>query len=125
MQSVAGIVALSFIFLSLVVAFVLSHALHWTFLTLGIIDNPILGDRFTVTTLLAGMASFVTGFAAWRNVTVNTLAQEVVSELKKVTWPTGVETRAATVVVIITSVVVSLLLGFFDLGFNWILKSIA
>ena len=50
MQSVAGIVALSFIFLALVVAFVLSHALHWTFLTLGIIDNPILGDRFTVTT---------------------------------------------------------------------------
>ena len=44
MQSVAGIVALGFIFLALVTSLVVSHALHWLFLTLGVIDSPILGD---------------------------------------------------------------------------------
>lgn len=122
MQSVAGIVALGFIFLALVVSFVLSHTLHWTFLTFGIIDTPILGDQFTVATALGAGISFITSFILWRNVTVNTLAQEVVSEMKKVTWPTAVETRAATVVVIITSVIVSMVLGLFDMGFNWVIE---
>ena len=62
--------------------------------------------------------------ACWRNVTINTLAQEVVTELKKVTWPTVDETRMATVVVIITSFAVSAVLGIFDVGFNWIIERI-
>ncbi|MBI5494956.1 MAG: preprotein translocase subunit SecE [Deltaproteobacteria bacterium] len=124
MQSVGSLVALGFIFLSLAVSFVLSHTLHWVFLNLGIIDTPILGDRFTLTTLIAAAVSFGTGFLLWRNATVNPMAHEVVAELKKVTWPTGEETRAATLVVIVTSVVVSLVLGFFDLGFNWVINRI-
>ena len=124
MQSVAGLVALGFIFISLVVSFVLSHGLHWAFLALGVIDRPILGDQFTVTTLLAAVVSFGTGFFTWRHPTVNALAQEVVTELKKVTWPSVDETRIATVVVIVTSMVVSAVLGFFDLGFNWVMERI-
>jgi preprotein translocase subunit SecE len=124
MQSVAGLVALGFIFISLVVSFVLSHSLHWLFLTLGIIDSPILGDQFTLTTLVSAALSFGTGFFTWRHPHINALAQEVVAELKKVTWPTAAETRAATVVVILTSMVVSAVLGFFDLGFNWVMERI-
>ena len=124
MQSVAGLVALGFIFISLVVSFVLSHSLHWLFLTAGIIDSPILGDQFTLTTLVAGLLSFGTGFGTWRHPRINGLAQEVVAELKKVTWPSAAETRAATVVVILTSMVVSAVLGFFDLGFNWVMERI-
>ncbi len=124
MQSVAGLVALGFIFISLVVSFVLSHGLHWAFLALGVIDRPILGEQFTVTTLLAAVVSFGTGFFTWRQPTINALAQEVVTELKKVTWPSADETRVATVVVIVTSMVVSAVLGFFDLGFNWVMERI-
>lgn len=124
MQSVGGIVAIAFILLAAIVSFVLGHAFHWTFLTVGVIDQPILGDQFTLTNLIAMVLSFGGSFALWRNATINTLSQEVVTELKKVTWPTGLETRAATVVVIVTSVVVSLVLGAFDLGFNWIIERI-
>lgn len=124
MQSVAGLVALGFIFISLVVSFVLSHSLHWLFLTLGIIDSPILGDQFTLTTLVSAVLSFGTGFFTWRHPHINMLAQEVVAELKKVTWPSAAETRAATVVVILTSMAVSAVLGFFDLGFNWVMERI-
>lgn len=124
MQSVAGLVALGFIFVSAVASFVLSHTLHWVFLNMGVIDRPILGDQFTLTTLLAGVLALGTGFGTWRNARINTWVQEVVTELKKVTWPSALETRAATVVVIVTSAVVSVVLGFFDLGFNWVMEKI-
>ncbi|MEW5850422.1 MAG: preprotein translocase subunit SecE [Myxococcota bacterium] len=124
MQSAAGIVAIAFIIAALLVSFVLGHTLHWTFLTLGIFDQPLLGDQFTVTTAIAAAIGFGAAFFTWRNPRINTLAQEVVAELRKVTWPTAAETRAATVVVIVTSVAVSLVLGAFDLGFNWVIERI-
>jgi len=124
MQSVAGIVALGFIFLALVSAFVVSHGLQWLFLTLGVVDTPIVGDNFTTSTLIGAVLSFGIAFFCWRSPRLNTLAQEVVQELKKVTWPSGAETRMATVVVVVTSFVVSMVLGFFDLGFNWIIERI-
>lgn len=118
MQSVAGIVAIAFILVGLVVSYVLNHTLHWLFLSLGVIDRPLLGDQFTTATAIAAAIAFGSAFTLWRNASVNTLAQEVVGELKKVTWPSLLETRASTLVVIITSVVFSVLLGLFDLGFN-------
>ena len=42
---------------------------------------------------------------------------EVVDELKKVTWPTAKEVRAATIVVIVMALVSALILGLFD--FVW------
>jgi preprotein translocase subunit SecE len=124
MQSVLGIVAISFILAALLVSYVVAHGLHWAFLSLGVIDRPLLGDRFTTTTAIAAALAFGLAFALWRSPRVNGLAQEVVSELKKVTWPSMAETKAATVVVIITSILVSLLLGVFDLGFNWLIERI-
>ena len=51
----------------------------------------------------------------YRNDRVYTLANEVASELKKVTWPSAKEVRTATIVVIVMSVISALILGFFDL----------
>ena len=45
---------------------------------------------------------------------VNKLAEEIGSELKKVTWPTKAELKAATIVVIITVFVMSFILGLMD-----------
>ena len=45
--------------------------------------------------------------------------QDIVSELKKVSWPTREETVYLTTVVIIVSVTVGILLGGIDLFFNW------
>lgn len=47
---------------------------------------------------------------------------DVVSELRKVTWPTFAETRYLTIVVAIVAVAVGVVLGLFDLLFGWIVE---
>ena len=64
-----------------------------------------------VSALIAVTASVV----LYRNDRIYTLANEVSGELKKVTWPTAKEVRAATFVVIVMAIVSALILGLFDL----------
>ncbi|KAA0233420.1 preprotein translocase subunit SecE [bacterium] len=47
---------------------------------------------------------------------------DIISELRKVTWPTFAETRYLTVVVAIVAVAVGILLGGIDLLFGWIVE---
>ncbi len=56
----------------------------------------------------------VATYVAWKNEMVFTLANEVTGELRKVTWPDRKELVSSTVVVIATTIIASLLLGFFD-----------
>jgi len=46
---------------------------------------------------------------------------DIISELKKVTWPSWTETRYLTMVVIIVAVVVGAALGIIDIFFNWLI----
>jgi preprotein translocase subunit SecE len=46
--------------------------------------------------------------------------QDIVAELRKVTWPTREDTARLTVAVISVAVTIGLLLGGIDLGFNWL-----
>lgn len=62
---------------------------------------------------VAGGAALVT----WRNPRAQTVSLEVASELKKVTWPSLRETRAATVAVVVATFVAAIILGLFD--FVW------
>jgi len=45
------------------------------------------------------------------------LANEVATELKKVTWPTAKEVRTATFVVVVMAIISAVILGLFD--FVW------
>ena len=65
----------------------------------------------------AGVIATVVGIVAYKNDRAYHLANEVATELKKVTWPTAKEVRAATLVVIIMSIISALILGLFD--FVW------
>ncbi|MBI4200449.1 MAG: preprotein translocase subunit SecE [Chloroflexi bacterium] len=49
---------------------------------------------------------------------------EVVSELKKVTWPTREETTRLTLLVIAVSAAIGLALGLIDVGFNRLFEEI-
>src|SRR4051794_36370228 len=64
--------------------------------------------------LIGGGIGAATAFYFWRNERVFGLATEVVSELKKVSWPSRKETSAATVVVIVTVFICTVILGLFD-----------
>lgn len=60
------------------------------------------------------------GIALYRNDRVYALANDVSSELKKVTWPTRKETQIATVVVIVTVLIAAVVLGLFDFVWSWL-----
>lgn len=88
------------------------------------LDRPLIGAQFSVSDLL-GLASGV-GVAAflWFNEKVNHLGIEVANELSNVTWPSWAETRMSTIVVVITTVVISLLLGLFDAVWGAVTKAL-
>jgi preprotein translocase subunit SecE len=68
--------------------------------------------------LIAAVAAVFIGITAYRNDRVYHLANEVASELKKVTWPTAKEVRTATIVVIVMAIVSAVILFLFDLGWS-------
>ena len=49
--------------------------------------------------------------------------EDIISELRKVTWPTRQETANLTMVVVVVSVAVGLALGGIDLLFNWLIEN--
>jgi preprotein translocase subunit SecE len=67
--------------------------------------------------LAAAVIAAVVGVAMYRSDKYYHLANEVASELKKVTWPTAKEVRSATFVVIMMAIISALILGLFD--FAW------
>jgi preprotein translocase subunit SecE len=67
--------------------------------------------------LMAAVGAVVIGVALYRNDRIYDLANEVSSELKKVTWPSAKEVRTATLVVIVMAIVSAVILGLFD--FVW------
>lgn len=65
--------------------------------------------------MMAAVGAVVIGVALYRNDRIYHLANEVSSELKKVTWPTAKEVRSATMVVIVMALISAVILGVFDL----------
>ena len=65
--------------------------------------------------VVAAIGAAVAGIALYRNDRIYHLANEVSSELKKVTWPTAKEVRTATITVIVMAIISAIILGLFDL----------
>lgn len=51
-------------------------------------------------------------------------ATDIISELRKVTWPSRTEVFHLTVVVIVVSLLIGLVLGVADLAFGWIVEQV-
>jgi len=49
--------------------------------------------------------------------------RDILSELKKVSWPTREETTRLTVAVIVVAATIGAMLGGVDLGFNWLVDN--
>jgi preprotein translocase SecE subunit len=63
------------------------------------------------------LCSVVVGVLAYRNERVFASTSEVTRELEKVTWPTKKETYYATIIVIVTVAIATIILASFD--FIW------
>ena len=96
--------------------------LNWTGEWVGsyFVRNP---NDFLVNGL-AALVALVVGIALYRNDNVYTLAHEVASELKKVTWPTKKETQLGTIVVIVMVLISAVILYSMDIVWAYITDSI-
>src|SRR5512132_3926629 len=77
-------------------------------------DPVVFGEDWTLTSLLGFAIAAVVAVIAWRTPRAHTVSFEIANELKKVTWPTMRETRAATVAVVIATFAAAVILGVFD-----------
>lgn len=69
---------------------------------------------------IAALIALVVGVMAYRSDRLYVLASDVAAELKKVTWPTRKETQVATLVVLVTVVLASMILGAFDMVWSFL-----
>jgi preprotein translocase subunit SecE len=91
--------------------YVLQWTVDWVW---GYFSPETLPSEFKIS-LVAGAVSIITAIVMYRSDKYYTLANEVAGELKKVTWPSAKEVRAATVVVIVMAIISAIILGVFDL----------
>ena len=68
----------------------------------------------TVASIAAAVVAGTSVLAAYRNARVQVVANDVVGELAKVSWPTREETTASALVVIVTSIIAAVIVGSFD-----------
>ncbi len=83
-------------------------------------DPAVFGEDWTLTTVLGFALAVAAGLVVWRMPKTQTVSLEVAGELKKVTWPTLRETRAATVAVVVATAIAAVILGAFDSLWSWL-----
>ncbi len=118
MRQKTTFVALFFLCAGVVAAYVFHRTAEAIFGLARINNTPVLGDNFPLSALVGAVLGLGVAAALFNVPRTHTLAGEVVDELNKVAWPTAEETRVNTLVVIVTSVVASLILGVFDITFS-------
>ena len=87
------------------------RALQWN-------DANVLFDRWTMSTVIGFALAAAVAVVVWRIPKTQAVSLEVALELKRVTWPSLRETRAATVAVVVASFIAAIILGIFD--FIWL-----
>jgi preprotein translocase subunit SecE len=111
MKWVYGAFAVLALLLWITVSKATAVILGWT----GLADMALVGSQFTVSTLVGLLTAGAAAYAVIRSPRALEIGGEVVAELKRVTWPERQETFAATIIVIVTVFIISLILGIFDL----------
>ena len=97
----------------LLLAWILSKAGEWVWGYFGKPNTMLIGfGAFAVAALIA--------YVCWKNEEIFEVADETMGELSKVSWPSWPETVNSTVIVIITTVISSLILGVFDSVWSWV-----
>jgi preprotein translocase subunit SecE len=119
MDNVAGvdrakrIVGIFYVVAALVIGVFLTRVLEYGFGQAGVNDFSVLGLTNLSSAIGYGSA-FAAAVLVWRIPRAQQASLDVALELGRVTWPSMRETRAATIAVIIASLVAALILGLFD-----------
>ena len=116
MDDVKRYVNLSFIIAALIMSWFYMQFTSWLLSVFHVTDERLMGEHVTYSTIAGIVLGVVTAIILSRRARVYEGALNVAREMKKVTWPTGDETKYAMKVVIITTIIVALILFCFDIG---------
>ena len=116
MDEVKRYVNLAFIIAALVMSWFYMQLAEWILSVFHVNDVQLMGAHVTYSTIAGIVLGVVTAIILSRRARVYEGALNVAREMKKVTWPTGDETKYAMKVVIITTIIVAMILFFFDVG---------
>lgn len=120
MSSRYTVAALFFLGAALIATLILDRAFGMIFAISNIANTSILGDRFTLSTLVGLLLSIGGAAYAWVNPKSKEFVAESADELAKVSWPEASETKTNTIVVIVFSFIAAGILGVFDSVFGWL-----
>jgi preprotein translocase subunit SecE len=110
------IVAIFWVLAALVSGIFLEKVLGLVFSYTRVNDFSVFGG-WTLSTVVGFAVAAVAALALWRVPKAQITSFEVALELRRVTWPSLRETRAATVAVVVATFIASIILGVFD--FLW------
>jgi preprotein translocase subunit SecE len=120
------LVVIGYVVLGLAAGLFLEHVLILVFGAFSPtqpLTRPLAGD-WTWSTLLGLVLAAVAAFILWRKPKTHDGSLEIAAELRKVSWPSLAETRAATIAVIVASLVSAVLLGLFDVLWQFLTDKI-
>jgi preprotein translocase subunit SecE len=125
MENVGGVdqpkryVAIFYVLAALALGVFLEKVLELVFGAVGINDFAVFSD-WTLSFVLGMAAAAAIAYVVWRIPRTQQVSLEIALELRRVTWPSMRETRAATIAVIFASFVAAVILGVFDLAWSWL-----
>ncbi len=108
------IVAIAYVLAAIVLGVFLEKVLALVFSYARLNDFAIFGE-WTLSTALGFAIAAIAAVVGWRIPKTQTVSLEIALELRRVTWPSLRETRAATVAVVVATVIAALVLGLFDM----------
>jgi preprotein translocase subunit SecE len=120
------LVVIAYVVLGLTAGLFLEHvllAVFGAFAPTQPLTRPLMGDWSWATMMGLAIAA-AAAIVLWRTPKTHDTSLEIAAELRKVSWPSLAETRAATIAVIVASVVSALLLGFFDVLWQFLTDKI-
>ena len=125
MENVGGveqprrIVAIAYVLAAIAAGFFLEKIASIAFTYLRVNDSEVFGG-WSLSTIIGFVAAAVIAVVVWRIPRTQAVSLEVALELRRVTWPTLRETRAATIAVIVASAIAAVILGVFDMVWSWL-----
>ena len=114
MDEVKRYVNLSFIIAAIIMSWFLMKLSALVLSLFHAADERLMGEHVTYSTIAGIVLAVVITLLLWRSPKVYEGALSVAREMKKVTWPTGDETKYAMKVVIAMSLIVAGILFTFD-----------
>src|SRR6267142_2604721 len=116
------IAAIGYVVLAIAAGLFLEHVLLAVFGAFGP-TQPLAGDWTWCSVIGLGLTA-ATAVYLWTNPRTHEVSLEIVAELRKVSWPSFAETKAATIAVVLFSLIAAVVLGIFDVAWQWVTDKI-